>query len=186
MRGRGRAILPVMTLFSIGRRPQAEGLVDLLLECHQRIRAFTALAAQVGRRGDLPDAEVIDACLRCERYFTEALPLHVRDEEESLLPRLRGRSPAVDEALAAMHRQHDEHLPLLAPLLAALREARGAPADTAPRARLAAAAAAAEAAFDEHLAIEERTLFPAARALPADQQAAVVAELRARRRPPQA
>lgn len=37
--------------------------------------------------GDLPNGEVSDAAARAHRYSPEALPLHVREEEESTLPR---------------------------------------------------------------------------------------------------
>ena len=49
-------------------------------------------------------------------------------------------------------------------------------------ARLAAAAAALAALFADHLALEERTIFPAIAALPADVQATIRAEMLARRR----
>ncbi|HEX9400550.1 MAG TPA: hemerythrin domain-containing protein [Anaeromyxobacter sp.] len=54
-----------------------------------------------------------------DAYFTEALPLHARDEEESVLPRLHGRDSAVDAELAAMEREHREHGPPLEVLVRA-------------------------------------------------------------------
>jgi hemerythrin-like domain-containing protein len=169
-------------LLSLGRRPLASDLTDLFLECHQRIRSFASLAVEIGRRADLPDEEVRAACVRCERYFTQALPLHVRDEEESLLPRLRGLDPAVDAALDAMHRQHDEHGPLLRAFLAALRGVHDDPADLLARASLLDHARSLAQTFGEHLDGEERILFPALRArLPPETQGQILAELRARR-----
>ena len=44
-----------------------------------------------------PRVGVLEASRRCERYFSEALPLHVEDEEQSLLPRRRGRTPELDD-----------------------------------------------------------------------------------------
>jgi hemerythrin-like domain-containing protein len=169
-------------LLSLGRRTVTEDLVALLLECHGRIRSFVALASEVGRRVDLPDDEVRGACLRCERYFTLALPLHVRDEEESLVPRLRGASAEVDEALAAMHRQHGEHEAPLRALLETLQALAAAPGDRGLRSRLHDEAAALGWAFEEHLAAEERVLFPLIQARwSRATQAQVLAELRARR-----
>ena len=49
-------------------------------------------------------------------------------------------------------------------------------------AQSAAAAAALAALFADHLALEERTIFPAIAALPADVQATIRAEMLARRR----
>ena len=74
-------------LINIGAKAGAEDLVSLLLECHHRIRGFSALGVELGTRADLPAADVVQGCERVERYFGEALPLHVADEEESLLPR---------------------------------------------------------------------------------------------------
>ena len=53
---------------------------------------------------------------------------------------------------------------------------RSAPPD------LAAAAAALAALFAAHLALEERAIFPAIAALPAESQATIRAEMLARRR----
>jgi iron-sulfur cluster repair protein YtfE (RIC family) len=171
-------------LISLGTRAPPEDLVGLLLECHQRIRTFARLAQDVGRRRELPDTEVVEACARVERYFVQALPLHVEDEEHSLLPRLRGHRADVDAALDAMHAQHDEHAPFLAAMLAASAEVRATPSDARARDRLLAAATALSAEFERHLVNEEQVLFPAVRELlGADAQAQAIAELRARRQP---
>jgi hypothetical protein len=157
-------------------------LVDMLLECHGRIRTFGALAVEAGARDDVPDAERVEACERFDRYFGVALPLHVRDEEESVLPRLRGRSAAVDAALDRMHEEHAHHAPLLARLFATSAAVRATPSDPSLRRALHTAAVALNAAFEPHLRSEEEIVFPALRAmLPASEQAAIVNELRARR-----
>lgn len=195
-------------LHTLGPRAAPEDFVGLLLECHRRIRHFVELAQEVGRRTELPEAEVVEACARCERYFTEALPLHVEDEEKSVLPRLKGarleaeaeqgteeapddvaeREPAgleLSDALDAMHAQHLEHEPLLRALLESLRSVRGEPRDQARRARLSAAAAQLGLEFEKHLALEEEVLFPAIRSRLSDEaQQQALLELRARRRPP--
>jgi iron-sulfur cluster repair protein YtfE (RIC family) len=170
-------------LINIGAKAGAEDLVSLLLECHHRIRGFSALGVELGTRSDLPAADVVQGCERVERYFGEALPLHVADEEESLLPRLRGLRPEVDVALAAMHAQHQDHKPHLAALLAALRALRGAPGDASLRAALLAIIAPLKADFEAHLVAEEEIICPAIKAsMPAEVQAEVVGELRARRK----
>lgn len=172
-------------LHTIGRRARGhDDLVDMLLECHARIRSFTGLAVSVGERAGTPVLEVIEACLRVERYFTEALPLHVRDEEESVLPRLRGRSSAVDAALDRMHEQHELHVDLVARLLAASAALRASPRSGDARAALLAVARPLRDVFEPHLAAEEELIFPAVRALVAGaEQNAIVRELRARRSP---
>jgi iron-sulfur cluster repair protein YtfE (RIC family) len=164
------------------RRGTGEGdLVDLLLACHERIRKFAALAVAVAERQDLPGDEVVEACVQVHRYFSEALPLHVADEDESILPRLQGASPEIDHALRTMHDQHVEHGPKLQSLLR-LTEALRVQSDSAAlKSELAVVAADLEQEFHAHLAMEERILFPALRGLPGTIQAEIVAELRERR-----
>ena len=77
-------------LLTIGRRRQAVDLPDLLLDCHERIRHFSTLAVRLARE-DASDDERRGVAAGVARYFEQALPLHVRDEDESILPRLRGR-----------------------------------------------------------------------------------------------
>lgn len=170
------------SLIPLFARQQPEGAENLLLECHQRIRTFLRLAEAVGARLTLSAPDVVDACERCERYFREALPLHVRDEEESVLPRLASAGLEVRDALTEMRAQHQAHAQPLADLLNALEAVRAAPGEPAPRACLLESAMRVAAQFEPHLALEERTLFPAVRCLPEETQAEIVAELRARRR----
>lgn len=170
-------------LHTLGRRRPVEGLTTMLLECHGRIREFLALAVRAGAHQDTPASDVAVACQRVERYFEEALPLHVRDEEESLLPRLRGRSPAIDAALARMHGEHAAHGPLVDTLVARSQALRSAPGEAEARSALVLAARALEAAFEPHLREEEAVVFPAIDVhLSIEERDAVVRELRDRRR----
>ncbi|MBL8683474.1 MAG: hemerythrin domain-containing protein [Myxococcales bacterium] len=161
---------------------QEPSLVGLLASCHEKIRAFSALAVSLASRDDLGAEEVSDACSRCERYFADALPLHVADEDQSLRPRLASASGAVGEALEAMSAEHVEHRASLDALIEALAAMREHGSTPATRAALARVAPAFERAMAEHLALEESRIFPAiSRFLSADEQAAIVVELRARR-----
>lgn len=171
-------------LVSLGTtEAHAQDLLGLLGACHTRIRRFARLAYDVGDRLELKALEVRDAVVRCERYFVEALPLHVRDEEDSLVPRLRGLDPVVDAALAEMSAQHVAHGPVLAELLDACRAVHEAPEAALHRVRLARVARALGAEFEAHLALEESVIFPAIdRLLAPAARDEVVAELRARRR----
>lgn len=172
-------------MLQIGTPRPSEDVVDLLLECHARIRSFSELAVRLGEAASPSPAEVADAAARVHRYFAEALPLHARDEEESLLPRLAGRDPGVDAALVTMHADHVGHGAVLDPVLALCAELAAAPerhAELAPA--LARAARLLGAHFEAHLASEEATVFPAiARLLPDEERRRIVAELRARRAP---
>ena len=62
----------------------AEGPLELLLGCHQRIRNFTQLASRVASGEPASDADVADAARRVHRYHAIALPLHQADEEQRL------------------------------------------------------------------------------------------------------
>ena len=172
----------------IGKGPKqtSEDLVDLLLECHQRIRSFSALALAVSGQSDFQSNETVDACKRVQKYFSEALPLHVKDEEESILPRLVGRSREVDDALAQMQAQHRTHETPLRQLLELCGNLRALPEETSDaRAELRDLANSLQSEFARHLDLEEAIIFPAVRVhLLTDEQAAIVHELRARRKVP--
>ncbi len=169
-------------LHTIGRAPRNGDVVDLFIECHARIRFFTGLAIAAGERSDASSEDIIDGCERVERYFTIAFPRHLKDEEESVLPRLRGRSPELDSSLTKMAREHDEHAGGLEELLKYCKEVRLNPTDGAARAALTRVARYLSAEFEPHLKNEEDVIFPAIRALlPIEEQNAIRSELRARR-----
>lgn len=170
-------------LVTLGHRRAAADLLGALLECHARIRSFSALAVKVADRPDLPAAETAETCARVARYFAEALPLHVQDEEASIQPRLQGRSRVLDDVLAEMHAQHQAHE---APLrrLVALCALLPTTADVAVRSTFREVAYALDEQLQQHLRHEETLLFPAFPAeLSAAEEHAIMAELRARRQP---
>lgn len=171
-------------LLQIGRSAEPETLVALLLACHERIRRYTGLALTLAERDDLPRAELSEAVDGCARYFAEALPLHVRDEEDSVLPRLRGLRPELDQALDAMRAEHEGHelgLRALLDSLAALKESPSA----AARSRLREVAEPLGRELEQHLRAEETRIFPVLRELLSrDDERAAIAELRARRSAP--
>jgi iron-sulfur cluster repair protein YtfE (RIC family) len=169
-------------LHGIGRKQRSEDLAGMLQDCHARIRQFIALGIAVGERADAPDEEVVEACDRMRRYFVEAFPLHVRDEEESILPRLRGRSAEIDAALDRMHDEHALHDEPLRRVLDLVASVRADPRKTTDRAALARTSAELQADLERHLAAEEAIILPAVRKLlSAEEQQAAIDELRARR-----
>lgn len=177
-------------LIGKGPRQVSENLVDLLLECHQRIRSFAKLARTVAAQPNYASDEVVEACQGITRYFSEALPLHVDDEEQSILPRLFGKRPEVDEALVLMQSQHQSHQRPLAQLVALCGDlAQPSARATELGAELCPLSESVERELITHLELEESVIFPAITAhLSVDEQAAIVRELRARRqstlRPP--
>jgi iron-sulfur cluster repair protein YtfE (RIC family) len=185
--GAGQPIAPGGAgLAGIGPPAAPADVVDLLVECHGRIRTFLGLARRIAEARGVADAEIAEAAAAVRRYFAEALPLHARDEEESVLPLLAGHDPGLDDALARMRAEHAEHGEPLARLLEACGTLSGEPgALERVRPALLAAAADLEAHFAVHLEAEERVVFPAIRAhLDPEARARIAQELRARRAPP--
>lgn len=169
-------------LISIGRRQARADLTGLLLDCHDRIRHFAALAVRLASDDGSSEADRAAAASSIARYFGEALPLHVRDEEESLMPRLRARAE-LDTSLERMHREHREHDLLLGELVTIARAIAVEPtafAAHAPRLRMVAADLHRE--LLAHVEHEERAILPQIAALlSAEEQRAIVSEMRARR-----
>jgi hemerythrin-like domain-containing protein len=171
------------TPIGVPEPPLGEDVVDLMLACHVRIRHFLGVARAVGRGEAASEADLRDACERTRRYFLEALPRHVADENESVLPRLRGRSASLDAALAAMHLQHTDHAPVVDALVRLLDRVALDPASPARRASVSRCAEALTVDLERHLAAEETHVFPAMRALLSDaERTQILTELRARRR----
>ena len=174
-------------MISIGTKPpDVPDIVTALLDCHERIRRFVKVALAIGTEPEAEDAEVVEAAERIERYFRDALPRHVQDEDETLLPRLiEVGGTDLHDALDAMEQEHEAHEPLIARLLDALGSVREDPASPACRAAVGAAATPLEIAFESHLRLEEEVIFPAIRAhVSPVERAAMLAEHRARRRTP--
>lgn len=175
----------MITLGKKGERPPPaeKDVVDLLLECHDRIRSMTALARRLAEAKELPDAEVVEAADRVRRYFGVALALHARDEDESVVPRLRGKDPSLERDLSDMSREHGEHEEPVARLVEAcetLAEHPSRLAELAPD--LDRAARELQDHFLVHLEREERIVFPAIRRhLAREELARMAEELRARR-----
>jgi hemerythrin-like domain-containing protein len=170
-------------LIKIGSVDEPSDIVDLLIACHERIRFFVDLARRLAAARDLSRDEITNAATHVIRYFSESLPLHVADEEESIMPRLLGRSPELDTTLEAMRREHELHEPQLQALLNACRILQTAPDELEKlRDSLGKAASALEKDFIAHLREEENVVLPAIRSLlSSEERDAMLAELRARR-----
>lgn len=159
--------------------------IDLLVECHGRIRQFTNIALRLAHAKGVDEGEIREAASRLIRYFTIALPLHSEDEETSLHDRLQA-SEAPSEIKEAIERMVEEHGPIhatideLVHLWKTLVDAPSRLADDAEPLRKGAEELAR--LFDEHLAQEESIIFPAARQyLQPEALAEILEEMRARR-----
>ncbi len=86
--------------------------LGLLSDCHRRIERFLGQLLRVTEQArggplDIAQQESLETALR---YFERAAPLHTRDEEESLFPRMRASGSAeVEAALAAVEALEADH-----------------------------------------------------------------------------
>jgi iron-sulfur cluster repair protein YtfE (RIC family) len=158
-------------------------IADLLLACHDRIRFFIDLARRIAESHDASAEEVQQAAGSVIRYFSESLPLHVADEEESILPRLTGRAAGLDAALQTLCHEHREHELRLAQLIDTCRILIKSPEGLDEvRERLASVAAGLELDLVQHLQGEEEIVIPAIRSLLTEEDLeALLREFRDRR-----
>jgi iron-sulfur cluster repair protein YtfE (RIC family) len=170
-------------LIQIGPSRDPSDIVDLLLECHERIRSFLSLANRLALARAASRDEISDAAARITRYFSDALPLHLADEEQSILPRLSGRTPELDAALESMHQEHLDHEPQLNTLVELCRKLQASPERLEElRHALLSTASMLGKTLSTHLEHEEQIILPAIRTcLPPRAQAAMLSELRGRR-----
>jgi hemerythrin-like domain-containing protein len=161
-----------------------ESAAELLLGCHERIRHFTAVSLRLAEAVSAPAEEVAGAAESVWRYFSIALPLHEADENQSLHPRLRVAAPeALAAASAEMVHQHlaiDVVVAELLPVWDTLRQRPERLPELA--AVLAEKSHQLLALWETHLALEERTVFPAMQKyLSAAELDAIRDEMKARR-----
>jgi iron-sulfur cluster repair protein YtfE (RIC family) len=171
-------------LINIGPSKDSSDIVDMLLACHERIRAFVSSARRIADATEASAEEIQDAAAAVLRYFSEALPLHVADEEESVIPRLHGKNSELDSALETLRQEHHDHEPQLQELLRLCSILKASP-ERLPETResLRRVAAGLESAFLAHLQEEESRVIPAIRSfLTVDDCDAMLAEFRARRK----
>jgi hemerythrin-like domain-containing protein len=156
---------------TIGRRPDHtfEDPLGLLSDCHRRIEHFLrTLGAIAAERADGPLTPArrseLDAALT---YFAVAAPKHTADEEESLFPRLRAAGDVATlrtiETVARLEHDHEEAVAHHAAVEVIGRRwlAHGTLPDDERRA-LRGHVAALDLIYGDHIAIEDRDLFPAA------------------------
>lgn len=167
--------------------PNASDPLDELAACHTRILHFTRLAARLGEAPEASDQAIVEAAESVARYYTRALPKHAEDEDCSLAPLLWACDPPkiVRDALQTMQGEHvelDRLVAAAAPRWLAVASDPGSRRALAPD--LISDARALGAFWSRHLGLEERVVFPAARALLSPEQLARLGtEMRARRLP---
>jgi Hemerythrin HHE cation binding domain len=158
--------------------PVTSDVAELLVE-HAHFRCCCAQALELARTRDATHARALAAQLLADA--DGRLELHLRDEAESIAPRLEPLcDPDVAAALDMMLRAHAQILVLLSQLCGEWRAILLQP--TPER-----CAASAELAIElgelmaRHLDLEEKRIFPALAQLPPGARAAIAAEGRCRR-----
>lgn len=145
---------------------RAKDAVDLLQDCHGRIRHFTGVAVRLCEAVQ-PDADQVrDAAASVYRYYSIALPLHEEDENLSTYPRLFAAVPKghLAQALDDMVAQHTEIDALVAELIPLWGELAEDPERLgALRASMDPRVRRLQQLWSTHLALEEETIFPAMR-----------------------
>lgn len=161
---------------------RTEDAASMLLGCHQRIRHFTEVALRLAEKSAVPLDERATAAQSVLRYYTEALPLHEADENDSLHPRLRRVLPAgvLAEANETMVRQHTEIDALVANLIPEWREVATNPSEQ--HSTLLPRTQRLQDLWTSHLQLEEDQVIPAMQQfLPVADLRSMEAEMRARR-----
>ncbi|WP_298825819.1 hemerythrin domain-containing protein [uncultured Piscinibacter sp.] len=159
---------------------------EMLVACHDRVRRSLALLGRlldhVERHGH--DAKSRSAARDVLRYFELAAPHHHEDEERHVFPRLlAGGDAALVQAVRRLRADHERLAALWARLRPVLQAWAGDTAAGAAGAAFRDDARAFQALYDEHIPLEERLVFPAARSM-CDETAlaAMGGEMQSRRR----
>jgi hemerythrin-like domain-containing protein len=177
----------------IGAKPESNfnDPIGLLTDCHRRIEMFLGVLTQLaeeGRGGELTDEQRVSLA-KALKYFREAAPKHTADEEETLFPRLRAcEDPGVlaildrVDSLENDHRRAEQdHAEIDRLGHAWLRAGSLEHEDVG---RLAGLLRELSGLYRDHIALEERDVFPAAaKALDDSARSDIGAEMAARRRP---
>jgi hemerythrin-like domain-containing protein len=138
---------------------------EMLERCHRRLEETLATLRP-------PSRQALDEALA---FIDRAVKRHEDDEEQSLFPRL-SRVPQLAGLLDRLTVQHRDQTAIIGELRALMDAAQ--PDD----AKLADVVARLDAAYRAHITLEERELFPAARAaFDADDLGGMASEMDARR-----
>jgi hemerythrin-like domain-containing protein len=175
----------------IGGKPEStfDDPIGLLGDCHRRVERFLGVLVKVAgdARGQALTAEQRGALESALRYFRDAAPKHTADEEQSLFPRMRATGgPAMEAVLAQVDALEADHVQAgkaheeVDSLGRRWIESRQLSQSDAER--LCELVGELAGLYRDHIAIEERDVFPAAAAaLTAEDRKAIGEEMAARR-----
>jgi len=172
----------------IGAKPDSgfDDPIGMLIDCHRRIERFLGiLCAVILRAGgrELTEEEK-SAVMTAIHYFQQGGQRHTSDEEESLFPRLRGKSIPAVESIARLQTEHRQATRLhnsIERLYLAWISSGQLTLDEENR--LLSETRQLKDLYDAHIQIEENTVFPyAAETLDTQTLAAIGQEFSRRRR----
>ena len=86
--------------------PGFDDPIGLLRTCHEKMLAQCELLAALLGKESL-DNEAREAARNLNRYFSQSAPLHHRDEEEDLFPRINRQSLKIAELVHTLKKEHE-------------------------------------------------------------------------------
>lgn len=185
--------LDMLNKIKIGIASKQESPVNgMLIECHARIRHFSEMALRLATNPSTRPTEVASATEALCRYFTVALPLHEADENDSIHPRLTAITrdiqsdsfaQAASAACDAMVEQHKAIDVILEQLVSIWKSLQKTPEKAAELStEMLALSTKLKGLFQDHLKLEEETVFPAIeKLLPPQELEALLFEMKKRR-----
>lgn len=152
--------------------PGFDDPIGLLRACHEKMLAHLDLLESVV---STPDAATAQQVIR---YFTSSAPLHHRDEEEDLFPRLNRQSMKIAEMIFSLKKEHEQLARLWNDLLPVLKQLPADGFDTDFVEQVSAFCTL----YREHIRRENREFLPLAASSLSQQDLGIVGEAMAARR----
>jgi hemerythrin-like domain-containing protein len=88
------------------RLPGFDDPVGLLRACHEKMLNHCKMLTDLIDRDSL-DAAARETARNINRYFSHSAPLHHRDEEEDLFPRINRQSLKIAELVQTLKKEHE-------------------------------------------------------------------------------
>lgn len=161
-------------MVEIGQKPLSDFAdpIGMLEDCHQRIHLFLrslGTLSEIPARTPLSTAQR-DALQKTLQYFRESAPKHSADEEESLFPRLKAmdchQARELAHTLRALEWDHaTTHMEQTEIDIIGCHWLNVGEIEEAQQGRLRQLVEALSVHYTRHIAVEERDVFTAARAL---------------------
>ncbi|MGA3122486.1 MAG: hemerythrin domain-containing protein [Polyangiaceae bacterium] len=166
---------------SPGPQPEPQDPVEALLLGHDRARHFVTVGLRLARSPQASPRLIADSASALRRFFGTALPLHDRNEEDCVVPRLLDARPgrAIEHALARMAGDHRALEAAITSLDELWARVMARPSDLAKIGEaLHAGCRTLASLLEGHLQLEEESIFPAVSALPEATRKVILSEFR--------